>query len=133
MQPVGRLVAVAFLLAACDPGPDPDGAGDDPSGFDAALGDCPDPAPAHADVEPVFDDHCTRCHHSARTDPEDRSFAPPGRDWDLPSSIRAAGPALLWSRIHDGAMPPDAAESLLESDPDDARDLYSYLSCGAPD
>ena len=101
--------------------------------FEEQLGDCPDPGLSYADVEPVFDEHCTRCHHSALAEGADRGFSPPGRDWDLPASIRAATPALIWSRVYSGDMPLGAPYDLLEERTADARALYDYLSCGAPD
>lgn len=105
----------------------------DNSAFEPDLGACPDPSLTYADAAPVFEAHCTRCHDSSLTDAADRSFAPAGRDWDVASSIRDATPALLWQRVFDGGMPQDRAEPLLESHPEDARLLYDYLSCGAPD
>ncbi len=105
----------------------------DNSPFEADLGDCEDPAPAYADIKPVFDEHCTRCHHSALAEGADRSFAPPGADWDQPAAIRARGPDLIWRFVFRGDMPLGADYVLLEDHPDDARALYRYLSCGAPD
>ena len=103
---------------------------EDTGDFVPDLGACRDTAPTQVDVAPVFDEHCTRCHHSALA-AGDRGGAPLGRDWDQPQSIRDASAQLLWQRIFEGGMPFLAEESLLTSDPEDARALYAYLSCVA--
>jgi hypothetical protein len=92
---------------------------------------CPDTSLAYADIEPVFDEHCTRCHHSALSG-GDRNGAPPGRDWDQPQALRDAGVDLVWRRVFDGEMPL-GGPALIEANADHARALHAYLSCGAPD
>lgn len=106
---------------------------EDTSAFEPELGACSDASLTYADAAPAFEAHCTRCHHSALVTGGDRSGATPGFDWDLPSSIRAAGVDLLWERVFEGRMPAGASESLLVTDPDDARAIHAYLSCDAPD
>ncbi len=99
-----------------------------------ALGDCEEPEPVYAEVESIFDEHCTRCHHSGLSG-ADRSGAPDGLDWDSAAAIRGYGPHRLWARIFSDTMPQDRAGDgvLVEQSPQDARALHAYLSCNAPD
>ena len=109
-----RLSAVGLALAlltavACDLGPCP-----------------PESDVVWADVEPIFTDHCLRCHDSSRTG-SDRAGAPSGYDFDS-AEVANEHPEISWSRVRTGSMPP--AEPL--SDADQAV-LREWWACEGPE
>jgi len=127
MPPVGRTPSTEELNTLLDwldcTSPEPDRDVEE-----LLADDCPDAALAYADVAPIFDEHCTRCHSSTLAGP-DRNGAPEGRNWDDPQSVRDTGVDYLWSRLFANEMP-------LGADPVPTAQklvLYDWLSCGAPD
>ena len=90
--------------------------------------ECPDPLLTWADAGQAFADNCTRCHDSALVG-ADRNGAPESANYDSAAGVLSVGDALVWQRIHDGEMPPDA-------DPvpqDEAEVIWAWLSCGGPE
>lgn len=112
--------AAAFSLSAialsCSSPPPPADAGC-PDDLPQA---CPSPAPAYADVAPVFAAHCTKCH------------GPDGVEATRPLDsyahiVKLKSPVL--NQIYACVMPPSPEPALSSSE---RKLVLSWLVCGAP-
>lgn len=81
---------------------------------------CPTPAPTWADVEPIFDAHCTKCHGPGGVEAS--------RPLDTYDHVYAERTTVL-TKLHGCLMPP-APERPLSSD--DRQLVLSWLVCRAP-
>ena len=96
-----------------------------PKGLPTQLEECPDDSVTWADAEPVFAEHCTRCHSSTLPDGA-RSGAPLLINFDTPEAALMQD-FVAWTQITTGRMPIGATL------PDeDALVIWSWLSCGGP-
>jgi hypothetical protein len=123
------LLGFAMALAACGTSSDDGAAASSPdAGADApaphcsvtAPTECPDPAPAWADVEPLFDGRCTSCHSGAD-----------GQPWPLTDYDHVAswGPEIR-GQLLDCSMPPlDAGVPLVD---DERLAILTWIRCGMP-
>ncbi len=89
-----------------------------------SLGDCEDDFATWAEAEPVFAEHCTRCH-STQLAVGDRSGAPELINFDTPEEA-AVNAFRTWTVIERDIMPTDGA-AVPE---DDKWVLWEWLSCG---
>ena len=81
---------------------------------------CPTPAPAYADVSPIFAARCASCHSGAAGGPWPLDSYSTISDWR--NEIRAS--------LVDCSMPPaDAGSALTDAERDT---LVGWMNCGAP-
>jgi len=97
------------LLAACDPGPCPEGS-----------------SVLWVDVEPLFTEYCTSCHSSELVG-DDRLDIPVAYDYDTAEESRSH-PNWTWAEIKLGFMPPTVEMSEQEQ-----QLIREWLACGGPE
>ena len=127
LLPASALIGLSTVLAACggSDAPSPGGGPDGTDGTEAAT------YTYHADVAPVLQQHCVRCHQADGLGPG---------DFTDPDVVQALAPAMLGA-IDAGRMPPPVADpdcqEYVGSEylrlPDASRDvLATWLDEGQP-
>jgi len=106
--------------------------GNNGGGLPATLSECPDDSTVNWEAAgPIFEVHCTSCHHSEKEGSE-RVGATDDVDYDTADdAYNSPGttPDTTWSQIYLGMMPPGDA-TVPEAD---AIVIHEWLSCGGPE
>ena len=98
--PALALATGSLLASACGSDPSPSGTADGTDGTDGTDGSGTQTLSYYADVEPILQQHCVRCHQDGGLGPG---------DFTDPSVVEALAPAMLGA-IDAGRMPPPVSD-----------------------
>ncbi len=79
-------------------------------------------------AQDFFATYCTRCHSTALADPDSRTYAPAGRNWDDAVAVRTYLADIRLVVGEENSMPPDGVAPSC----DERLRLVRWIDLGAP-